>query len=177
MRTTYLILVAAVTSMLPGCSTPTTTVLPAVGPNPLGAVHAGPNGDLQVFAAPEGESDINTMQEEQNIGIPQYHHRTSYSIYDSRGKLVETLTDDLGSDFKRSPRRISLPAGTYSVKALMAVGFGQWVTLPVVIEAGRTTRVHLNGDWKPPGNTPANEIVQASDGISVGWRAVSPSGQ
>ena len=139
-----------------------------IGPNPIVAAKAGSNGDLQVFSATVEQNDV-------GYEFP-YFQRTDYYIFDSNGKQREHVSDNNRGHFDDTPRAIQLPPGTYKVKALMAEGFGQWMILPVVVEPGRTTRVHLNGHWEPPPDTPKSELVQAPGRGPVGWRAVSPAG-
>jgi hypothetical protein len=40
-----------------------------------------------------------------------------------------------------------------------------------MIERGRTTRIHLDNDWKIPSDAPKSELVTMPDGNPVGWRA------
>ena len=60
---------------------------------------------------------------------------------------------------------------TAHVKALAAVGLGEWVSVPVVIESGKTTEVHLNGQWKGPAGAPQGELVYSPSGFPMGWKA------
>ncbi|MGA3266332.1 MAG: hypothetical protein ABSE16_05870 [Verrucomicrobiota bacterium] len=46
-----------------------------------------------------------------------------------------------------------------------------WVDVPVVIEAGRTTRVHLDDAWQLPPDAPTTKLVSLPGGHPVGWRA------
>ncbi len=97
-------------------------------------------------------------------------------IYDSNGNETTRVSDNNKGEFEATPRPIQLNPGPYRVKALAAVGMGEWITVPVVIESGRTTEVHLNGHWKPPVDTPENQLVHAPAGFPMGWRAdVSPT--
>jgi hypothetical protein len=47
-----------------------------------------------------------------------------------------------------SPDRVMLPPGTYTIVANTA-DYGL-VTVPVIIQSGKTTTVHLNGDPRTP---------------------------
>ena len=105
-----------------------------------------------------------------------YDQRTDYYIYDSGGKETQHVADNNKGHFEAVPRRIQLPPGNYSVKALAAVGLGEWITVPVVIEPGRTTEVHLNGAWRPPADTPKRDLVQSPGGFPMGWRAPGSTG-
>ncbi|HEY3857601.1 MAG TPA: hypothetical protein VGO67_24730 [Verrucomicrobiae bacterium] len=162
MKKPWIIAMAAVAGMLSGCATSTVLRVP-VGPDPASASVGGVDGTLKVFSAKE---------QEDNVGFENpYNQRTDYYVYDSNGKEAQHVTDNNKGHFEAIPRGIELPPGRYSVKALAAVGLGEWVTVPVVIESGRTTEVHLNGSWRPPSDTPQREIVQSPGGFPMGWRA------
>lgn len=82
--------------------------------------------------------------------------------------------------YDEAPATVNLPAGNYLILAL-AEGFKSLlVTLPVVIESGHTTSVHLESGWTPTPGTPGTRIVRAPSGYAVGWSAdsaTSSSGQ
>jgi len=65
------------------------------------------------------------------------------------------------------PDTVTLPAGTYNIVA-ESTGCGL-VTVPVVIANGKTTTVHLDGNWSAPSKTPTNNLVFLPDGEAVGW--------
>jgi hypothetical protein len=71
--------------------------------------------------------------------------------------------------YEETPNMITLPAGSYVVVA-RAQGLLR-VKVPVVIEGGRTTRVHLDAKWNVPTDTPKTELVQILGCYPVGWRA------
>jgi hypothetical protein len=120
---------------------------------------------LRVFTQTEEENDVGYQ-------FP-YAQRTDYEICDAAGRRIAHVSDNNKGNFEAVPRAIALPAGLYRVKAMAAEGEGGLVIVPVVIEAGRTTDVHLNGHWKPPVNTPDGELVRAPAGFPIGWRAGS----
>jgi len=70
--------------------------------------------------------------------------------------------------FDKSPCRITLPAGRYFIKA-RAQGY-LLAAVPVLVEPGRTTRVHLDANWKPPPGTSKSELIYSSNGYPIGWR-------
>jgi hypothetical protein len=167
MKKQFALFAAGILVMISGCSTPTALQVP-VGPTPMVAKNTDPDGMLKVFSATEQEN---------NVGFEfPYNQRTDYYIYDSNGNEITRVSDNNKGEFEATPRPIQLNPGTYRVKALAAVGMGEWITVPVVIESGRTTEVHLNGHWKPPVDTPENQLVHAPAGFPMGWRAdVSPT--
>lgn len=144
--------------LLTGC-TSTPVVLAPVGPSPAAIDQAGSNGQLVVFSAWEGHTEGNN---------PVWYQHADYRLYDEHGRRLRYVDNTVGN-YERTPRAITLPAGKYLVKA-EADDYLQ-VEVPVVIKAGRTTRVHLDGDWKPPRATPGTELVSVPAGYPVGWRA------
>lgn len=48
-----------------------------------------------------------------------------------------------------------------------------WVSVPVTIERGQTTKLHLDDNWKPPSDTSKAELVSLPNGNPVGWQAES----
>lgn len=150
-------------SVLIGCSS-TPVVLAPVGPNPTGIRSAASQGELQVFSSLEEESD----DQNQGSSDPIWHQHTDYTIYDTQGNRVERVDNTTGH-YARSPRLVALPAGQYVVKAEAKDYFVAEV--PVTIEPGRTTKVHLDGKWQPPANTSTNGLVSMPNGVPAGWRA------
>ena len=136
-----------------------------VGPNPSIAPNGGANGELTVYTATEQEHNVGNQT--------AFDQRTPCTIYDSNGREIKDVNDNNTSEFLPLPRTLALPPGTYRVRALLAVGFGERVLVPVVIEAGRNTEVHLNGHWRPPSDAPQDKLVLGPAGFPIGWRAAS----
>ncbi|MGD0813785.1 MAG: hypothetical protein ABSA83_09290 [Verrucomicrobiota bacterium] len=150
-----------------GCASRPVVVAP-VGPNPNGIQSQASTGSLQVFSRMAARDDDQNMAGD---GIPIWHQYTEYRIYQPDGKLVKTVINSVGHYSDRA-EVVALPPGSYMVKAQAKDYF--WVNVPVRIEPGRTTRVHLDQKWRPPGNAPKNEIVTGPDGNPLGWRAPAP---
>lgn len=159
---------AVIGAMVSGCSTPIALRAP-VGPDPFIGVKNGPCGSLRVFT----ETEI-----ENNVGFEfPYYQRTDYDVYDSTGRRIKHVSDNNLGHFEAVPRTIQLAPGVYRIKAMAAVGLGELITVPVVVESGRTTEAHLNGHWQPPANTPESQLVRAPAGFAVGWRVAGrPNG-
>jgi hypothetical protein len=159
--------ILGVIPFLVSCASHPITLAP-VGPNPLagGSTTAG-TGRLQVFSGLAEESD----NQNQGSKDPVWYQHTDYTLYDGRGKLVKHVDNTVGH-YARAPHVVSLPAGNYTVKA--RASDGQLAEIPVVIERDRTTRVHLDEQWRLPVGTPKTEVVSAPDGSPVGWRADLP---
>ncbi len=65
------------------------------------------------------------------------------------------------------PDNVRLPAGNYNIVAeSTCCGL---VTVPAVIERGKTTTVHLDRNWWPRIKTSAKELVYLPGGGAVGW--------
>jgi hypothetical protein len=150
--------------LLASCASQPITLAP-VGPNPFAGDSASiGTGRLQVFSSLAERSD------DQNQGStdPAWYQHTDYNVYDSGGRLVKRVDNTVGH-YSTSPRLVSLRPGNYAVRARSAEGLS--VNVPVVIERGRTTKVHLDENWRPPAGTQKTEIVSAPDNYPVGWRA------
>ncbi len=157
MKNIYVLPGAGLILLLVGCSS-TPVVLAPVGPKPVGGESASPRGNLQVF------SDLVGRTEGDN---PTWYQHTAYYIYDPYGKMVKHVDNTVGR-YEQAPKLVPLPAGRYLVKA-KANNF-LWVAVPVTIERGRTTRVHLADHWKPPFDASKKELVSMPDGNPIGWR-------
>ncbi|HEU5396891.1 MAG TPA: hypothetical protein VFV81_06975 [Verrucomicrobiae bacterium] len=150
------ILSLAAAPVLVGCASPVVT-LDTVGPAPVKATAATAMGHLQVYSATE------THQLAQDL---YYYPHTGYRIYSASGKLVEYVPNHAAVE-DETPSWVSLPAGHYLVKAQS--DYYPTVMVPVDIQEGRTTEVHLNLDWKPA-NGANRQVVRLPDGKAVGYR-------
>jgi hypothetical protein len=160
MKSVFILLVAGFASLLVGCSS-TPVVLAPVGPNPVGSESMASMGALQVFSSLVGQSEGDN---------PTWYQHTDYPIYDLRGKRLKHVDNTVGY-YEQAPRRVALPTGRFLVKA-QAHDYS-WVVAPVLIQNGRTTRVHLDDHWTLPANAPKRELVSMPNGDPVGWRAGS----
>ncbi len=160
MKGINLILGAAVISLLTGCAS-TPVVLAPVGPDPRGYSSKGSQGQLLVYSAWQGHGEGDN---------PCYYQHSDYYIYQTSGKLVRHVENIVGH-YAQSPRLEFLPAGKYIVQA-RAKGYGNiWIKVPVVIQDGQTTWVHLDNGWMVPAGTAKTELVSVPSGYPVGWRA------
>ena len=165
MKSVCILLGFGLISLSAGCSSTPVAIGP-VGPNPAGSESRASKGELEVFTNLAEQSD----NQNQASTDPVWYQHTDYRVYDLHGKLVKDVSNANGH-YGRAPRRVALPAGEYLVKA-QAKDYLQ-VEVPVTIERGRTTRVHLDDNWKPPAGTPSGQLVSLPDGTPVGWRAES----
>jgi hypothetical protein len=149
-------------SLLLGCVSAPVALAP-VGPNPVGGVRASANGRLEVFSALQVHRDGNEYDPN-----PAWFQHADYTICDMNGDRLRHVFNSVGH-YESAPNVINLPPGKYMVFA-RAQGFLR-VRVPVVIEGGRTTRVHLDADWNVPPGIPKSGLVQVPNGYAVGWRA------
>lgn len=111
-------------------------------------------------------SDLGAPGDPENVS---YH--SGYKIYSLDGKKVKHVSNKVGTYFE-DPATVSLPPGEYKVLA-RATALGM-VTVPVVIEAGKTTSVHLDGSELTGGRQiSASDFVRLPGGLIIGWRANS----
>jgi hypothetical protein len=158
---------AAMVLGLAGCAT-APVVLAPVGPNPAGGERAASTGSLQVFSRMVQQSD------DQNLGgdgVSVWYQHADYDIYNARGQRVKHVDNSAGH-YETAPRIVNLPPGSYMVAAEAEDAVR--VRVPVKIERGRTSRIHLDDNWKPPATAPRDELVNMPSGSPVGWRAGSP---
>ena len=156
----------ALISFLNGCAS-TPTALAPVGPNPAGTVTSVPEGSpghLQVFSATE-KSPPFASDDIFDQTFPINLH-TGYAITDAAGHRFKFVPNH-ASDLDEWPDDVRLPAGVYKIKAVSS-WCGQ-VTMPVVIQNGKTTIIHLDNNWWPPSSAVANQLVYLPDGEAAGW--------
>jgi hypothetical protein len=107
-----------------------------------------------------------------NDGEVLYFPHTDYKLVDTDRQIIKKVRNAI-SNRDEQPTTVRLPVGLYTVVA-EADYYGQ-VEVPVVIEGGRVTEVHLDGRWKAPAVAVADDqLVRFPSGRVVGWRAMSP---
>jgi hypothetical protein len=147
-----------------GCTTSRPSlVLERVGPGPVQPANSqkGPDGSLVVFSAVDVGAHFNTVP-----------YRPIYSDYQIQTKDGNPLRNVTNRDTRRnSPNPVALPAGEYRVLA-RANSYGL-VTVPVLIVAGQTTTVHLEGpsSWADSDSAERFNYVCLAHGQIVGYRA------
>ena len=153
-------------ALLAGCSS--TPVAP-VGPNPTGRSTVDlSTGVLEVYSREVAHRD---NQENGGNGLSEWKQHGNYTIYASDGKVLRHVRNAEGR-YESAPKPVILKPGRYMVKAQTA-DFS-WVDVPVNIEGGRTTMVHLDYNWTPSPNTPKDELVTLPNGKPVGWVSNEP---
>ncbi len=178
MKSVNAILAAGTLVWLAGCATPSkVTVFEPVGPAPTGQAAVGREGSLQVYSAREEYEPVNIngavwAENEYSSHLPYERAHTPYSIYTANGKVFEKVRNSRGIN-DDLPTVVNLPAGSYKIVAeTREKGSPVLVEIPVVIEGGQTTTVHLGYGWQPPTQAAnENSWVRLPDGRIVGWRA------
>ena len=180
MKDKYFKLLMPVLICTAGCATETrVTRLEQIGPDPaLTSPNAGA-GFLQVFSARERVPiDVNAEEffENNDYGKNEFLHypaHTSYTIHAPDGHLLQRVRNATEMN-DASPTIVALAPGFYELKAV-AEDYSYVtlpVTIPVHIEPGLTTAVHLDGGWNPAiFRKQDNEMVCLPNGHVVGWRS------
>ena len=150
-------MIPAIIAVLSGCTTaPPTVIRDTVGPA-LARAQAR-NGTLMVYSG--------TAWMTNNDDGPALLVHTSYEIGDrTDGALIKQVVN--GDD---EPERVTLPEGHYTVVA-QSDNFGT-VIVPVAVEAGKTTALHLERekDWRISTKA-GTDLVRLPNGQPIGIRA------
>jgi hypothetical protein len=102
----------------------------------------------------------------------QQQAHTDYTIFLDDTWFSERVHNSRNAD-QASPQLVTLAPGTYNVSAQAsdAKGGAFNIVVPVVIEAGRTTKVYLDGEWRPRDLSTSAQLVRLPTGEPVGWSA------
>jgi len=153
--------------LLSGCATGKGGTTPAAvgsAPSRLATVNVM-NGTLVVYSAYKVNADFNPRD-------PYRLEYSDYEIYTAGGKLLRRVHNNSGT-ILQNPATVELSTGQYRVVA-RANGYGH-VIVPVVIEPGQDTVLHLDGAGSGPApvvNNPTN-VVRLPNGKVVGWQVTS----
>jgi len=131
-----------------------------VGPPPFSEARRSFKGELVVYSELELSNSYDIDQ--------QYH--SGYKLYSSDGIFLQYVENKIGARFEE-PATVSLSPGRYKVVARTAP-LGS-LSVPVVIEAGKTTMVLLDGTRLSRGRrkTTDSDFVRLPDRTIIGWRA------
>lgn len=162
-RTSFRPALMASTLLLAGCAFHKSAIVTApVGPPPQITSTNGSTGTLVVYSARDPHCDVKEL--------PYLCPHTDYVIYSSAGALVQKVHNSTDAVIEW-PANIQLPEGSYRVE--IQASSCQKVTVPVVIQPGRVTTVHLQ-----PSPSVQNDVALAQSnpvrlptGVIVGWRA------
>jgi hypothetical protein len=152
--------------------------LAPVGPKPALGAKELKEGLLQVYSARQSagvDPNLATFFWNIDFGKNEFLYQaahTDYTIYGSDGKVFKRVRN--ARDFNDgTPAQVALPPGNYRVEAEAEdyPGARLRVSVPVLVEGGQTTAVHLGGDWRPGESVKGTELVRLPNGRPVGWHA------
>lgn len=131
-------------------------ILEAVGPAPP-LPSPAPRGFVRVYTPTEEYTDSDVFY---------YPHR-DFSILSSYGAVVKRVRN-ADSPWDETPALTALPVGSYKIKSwTRRSGI---VTVPVIVELGRTTDVYLDDSFERS-EVPHGAYVTLPSGEIIGWRA------
>jgi hypothetical protein len=152
--------------VLSGCATDKNgLVLDTAGPAPdQSSVANSTNGTLVVYSAFKRNADFDSRAP----NSPEY---SDYKIFTDDGKLLQRVHNNSGTILQGTVP-VELSPGKYHIMA-HANGYGRYVVIPVVIAAGQTTILHLEGGGFWPDESAFNKTnaVRLPDGLVIGWKA------
>ncbi len=161
-----LTLISAI-AVLSGCATGKNGLaLDPVGPSPdQPATVNSTNGTLLVYSA----YDVNADFAGRDRRSPEY---SDYKILTIDGNLLQKVHNNSGTILQEAVP-VELSPGKYHVMA-HSNGYG-YLVVPVVIAAGQTTTLHLEGDGFWPNESAFNQTnaVRLPDGVVIGWKAAT----
>jgi hypothetical protein len=179
MKYTHSIAVAGALVLLTGCaSSPPVVVLTPVGPAPAGQAMTSGQGYLQVYSARFKEPVAPNFMEWQTdydfTAAPFLYDlaHSDYVIRTQEGNILKNVRN-ARNPADPDPALVALPPGRYKIEAEGEEAGGRTVRvdLPVLIEPGETTVVHLSGNWKPRAQFTDADVVRLPDGQIAGWLA------
>jgi hypothetical protein len=137
-------------------------------------------GALLVYSAKEqvdNDPNLTEILWDENDGRIDILHvpaHTDYTISSLSGKVFTRVLNATGPDDPK-PTLVTLRPGRYEVEAQAKTnakdGETADVKIPVVVQSGKSTILHLEGDWKPAGHYSNSDVVRLPDGQIAGWRA------
>jgi hypothetical protein len=177
MRYVGSVAIAGMTVWIAGCaSAPKVTTIAPVGPAPKEATNSTGDGSLLVYSANVAapiDVNMDTWRWNNDFGKNEFLYEAAHSDYTickANGEFLERVYNSRSPD-DRTPTLVSLPPGSYKVRAEADCEGNRFaVLMPVVIKAGETTVAHLEGGWKPA-SYQDTEVTKMPCGGIIGWRA------
>ena len=140
--------------VLAGCgATSELAVHPPVGPDSTAPLDLEPLGVLQVYSAKlPADTDVNFQEFFANDDFggnrfPLEPAHSDYTISTRAGQVLARVHNARGLNGAQ-PTLVTIPAGAYKIEAQAKdTNPGTFpVVVPIIIQAGRTTRVYLDGE-------------------------------
>ena len=171
---------------LAGCaSAPKVVIQEPVGPCHRVPSEALKDGTLQVYTA-RAKADVDPNMEEwlwnNDFGKNEFLYaraHSGYTISFGDGKALQQVTNARGINDEK-PTLVRLAPGLYTVEAEAEESGTATITvvIPVVVEAGQITAVHLEPNRKLPNEAQdPSRVVRLSDGRIISCRAERLFGQ
>ncbi len=159
MRSPHNLVVLVTLLISAGCA----QVQPLVLDEPIGPLTWKPDTSL-------GSLVVYTDTEASSLNPPDYVPRSDYKLYTAGNEFLRTVNNRSHS-YWRDPVTVALPVGRYTVIARVA-HFGH-VTVPVVIQGGRTTVVDLTREVLSRATAANGDWVRLPNGQVIGSRSAS----
>lgn len=163
-----------------GCASSEIRLAAPLGPRPGVAAEAENLGALEVFTARQPVVDDVNFEEffagDGFLKDCEDPAHTDYTLCSQDGKSLRRVKNSTHPQDEQ-PNLLRLAPGNYRVRAQSEGpdGMRATVVVPVRIEAGRTTRVHLLAPWTPNQALAGGDLVRLPNGQPVGWRATGPN--
>jgi len=180
MKYANVIAMSSIMVWVAGCASAHKVVVQdTVGPCHRVAASGASEGSLLVYSAREAAPlDINTEVYFWNadFGKNEFVYGTAlsdYRIFDRDGSVVERVRNSRDVSGK-TPAQVRLAPGRYTIEAEAERGGGTTMTVvvPLVVEAGQITTVHLEPTSETAGEaTDPRRVVMLADGRIIGCRA------
>ncbi len=180
MKYTNAIAMSGAVLLLAGCATASKVVVQEpVGPCHRVATQKASEGSLQVYSAWERTPlDVNLEEFWRNndFGKNEFLYDSShsgYTIFAQDGRVIKHVRNSQVTN-REKPAQVQLPPANYTVEAEAEVSGGMTLTVmvPVVVEAGQVTRVHLEPRWTPSAEgLDPSRLVRLADGRVIGCRS------
>jgi hypothetical protein len=168
MKAFFTLMLILAIAVLSGCAIGKNELaLDPVGPSPdQPATGNSTNGTLVVYSAFKRNADFGSR----DPNSPEY---SDYKIFTTDGKLLQKVHNNSGTILQEAVP-VELSIGKYHVMA-HANGYGRYVVVPIVIAAGQTTILHLEGGGFWPDESAFNKTnaVRLPDGLVIGWKAAT----
>ncbi len=182
----YISIVASVGMLawLAGCaSAPQVAVYDRLGPcHPARAASAA-DGALQVYSA-TASPPLDTLDPKPGPFFPNYAYgqknfladsaHTDYALYAADGTFIGRVRNSRNPR-DAQPTLLKLPPGAYTVRAEVqdypGLGANLTIAIPVAIEPGETTTVHLEPNWTATEEADRSRAVRLADGRVIGCRS------
>jgi hypothetical protein len=168
MKNCFSLMLILAIAVLSGCATGKSGLaLDPVGPSPdQPAADNATNGTLVVYSAFKRNADFSSR----DPNSPEY---SDYKIFTADGKLLQKVHNNSGTILQQAVP-VALSPGEYHVMA-HANGYARYVVVPIIIAAGETTILHLEGGGFWPDESVFNKTnaVRLPDGLIIGWKSAS----